>query len=114
MTKQLFLSALAVAALSLTACSSEPSDWRPDKKVSVDTVDPGTRSSDSFDAQEPNESVNEHKGTSAHKEVTAESDISANAMEEEVTKSPELLEEMGAERGKDSTDTTPSGQKAHR
>jgi hypothetical protein len=59
MTKQLLLSALAVAALSLSACSSEPSDWRPDKKVSVDMVEPGTRSSDNFD---------QHAATGAHHE----------------------------------------------
>lgn len=49
MTKHLLLSTLAVAALSLSACSSEPSDWRPDKKVSVDMVEPGTRSTENFD-----------------------------------------------------------------
>lgn len=61
MTKQLLLSALAVAALSLSACSSEPSDWRPDKKVSIDMVEPGTRSSDNFD-QAPAEGAGAHHG----------------------------------------------------
>ncbi|WBA41049.1 hypothetical protein [Hymenobacter canadensis] len=63
MTKQLLLSALAVAALSLSACSSEPSDWRPDKKVSVDMVEPGTRSSDNFD--QPAEAGAHHEGAGA-------------------------------------------------
>ena len=49
MTKQLALSALALATLALNACSSEPSDWRPENKVSVDMVAPGTRESDNFD-----------------------------------------------------------------
>lgn len=49
MTKQLLLSALALATLALNACSSEPSDWRPDKKVSVDMIAPGTRTTQVFD-----------------------------------------------------------------
>lgn len=49
MNKQLLFSALALATLALGACSSEPSDWRPDQKVSLDTVDPGTRSDENFD-----------------------------------------------------------------
>lgn len=40
------LLALAAAALALNACSSEPSDWRPDEKVSLDMVAPGTRISE--------------------------------------------------------------------
>ena len=42
------LLAVAAAALALNACSSEPSDWRPDEKVSVDLVPPGTRSDEVF------------------------------------------------------------------
>lgn len=48
MTKKLLLSGLALATLALNACSSEPSDWRPDKKVSTDLVAPGTRSDTYF------------------------------------------------------------------
>lgn len=66
MTKQLLLSALAVAALSLSACSSEPSDWRADKKVSVDMVEPGFRSSDNFDL--PAEGAAHHEGAATHNE----------------------------------------------
>ncbi len=44
------LSYLAPAAMLLLAsCSSEPSDWTADKKVSLDMVPPGTRVSDNFD-----------------------------------------------------------------
>jgi len=44
------LSYLAPAAVVLLAsCSSEPSDWRPDQKVSLDQIAPGTRPSDNFD-----------------------------------------------------------------
>ncbi|NVO84001.1 hypothetical protein [Hymenobacter terrestris] len=45
MSKQLAISAFALAALALGGCSAEPSDWRPDQKVSLDLVEPGTRSS---------------------------------------------------------------------
>ena len=43
------LSFLAPAAVLLAACSSEPSDWRSDKKVSLDEIAPGTRPTDNFD-----------------------------------------------------------------
>jgi hypothetical protein len=64
MTKQTLLSTLAVAALFLSACSAEPSDWRPDKKVSIDMVEPGTRSSDNFD-QAAAEGGAHHEGAGA-------------------------------------------------
>jgi hypothetical protein len=44
------LSCLAPAVMLLFAsCSSEPSDWRPENKVSDDMIPPGTRPSDNFD-----------------------------------------------------------------
>lgn len=44
------LSCLAPAVVLLFAsCSSEPSDWRPENKVSLDMIPPGTRPSDNFD-----------------------------------------------------------------
>ena len=44
------LSYLAPAAMLLLAsCSSEPSDWTADKKVSLDMVPPGTRISENYD-----------------------------------------------------------------
>lgn len=42
------LLALAAAVIALNACSSEPSDWRPENKVSVDAVEPGYRESDNY------------------------------------------------------------------
>lgn len=71
MTKQLALSALAVATLALNACSSEPSDWRADKKVSVDMVEPGGRSSDNFD-QHTAESASQHKGGAIEEPISSE------------------------------------------
>lgn len=56
------LSYLAPAAVVLLAsCSSEPSDWRPDQKVSLDQIAPGTRPSDNFD-QGTDAAPNQAKG----------------------------------------------------
>ncbi len=56
------LSYLAPAAVVLLAsCSSEPSDWRPDKKVSLDLIAPGTRPTDNFD-QGTSAAPNQAKG----------------------------------------------------
>ncbi|MET4074405.1 hypothetical protein [Hymenobacter sp. UYCo722] len=88
------LLALAAATLALTSCSSEPSDWRPDEKVSVDLVAPGTRDSQDYDHEIPNgsveninspvmqEAIAETQGQATSKVApTAESAISANAEE---------------------------------
>lgn len=56
------LSYLAPAAVVLLAsCSSEPSDWRPDQKVSLDQIAPGTRPTDNFD-QGTDNAPNQAKG----------------------------------------------------
>jgi hypothetical protein len=86
------LLAVSAAALALTSCSSEPSDWRPNEKVSLDEVAPGTRDDENFDRSIPNGSIeNMHSplmqaakaGDVATKTtlVTPESAISANAEE---------------------------------
>ena len=49
MTKRILTIALVLGGLSLAACSSEPSDLRPEKKVSLDAVPPGTRSTPNLD-----------------------------------------------------------------
>lgn len=90
MTKNLLLSGLALATLSLNACSSEPSDWRPDKKVSTDMVAPGHRSSDNFDlgtAAEANqakggaiaEPISSHVTLDARRKPSADEAMSADA-----------------------------------
>ena len=105
MTKQLAFSALALATLALNACSSEPSDWRPDKKVSVDLVAPGSRSSDNFD-QGTEAAADQEKGaaiaepissgvtldeTNQSKRVSAEEARTANAADAAQTNSPEAI-----------------------
>jgi hypothetical protein len=49
MTKRILTIAITIGSLSLAACSSEPSDLRPELKVSVDAVPPGTRTSPNLD-----------------------------------------------------------------
>ncbi|MBH8558623.1 hypothetical protein [Hymenobacter negativus] len=86
------LLAVSAATLALTSCSSEPSDWRPDEKVSLDQVAPGTRDDENFDHSVPNgsiENVNSPLMKAAAgqapeteaKHPAAESAISANAEE---------------------------------
>ena len=49
MTKRLLTLALLFSGILFAACSSEPSDLRPEFKVSVDQVPPGTRSTSNLD-----------------------------------------------------------------
>ena len=86
---------LALATVALASCSAEPSDWRPDEKVSTDIVAPGTRATENFDRSVPNSSIEdvnsplmqaaeaeaEAGGKKATKAPSAESAISANAEE---------------------------------
>ncbi|WP_035558703.1 hypothetical protein [Hymenobacter sp. IS2118] len=77
------LLALATASLALSSCSSEPSDWRPDDKVSLDMVEPGTRASESYAPTTPNPSI-DNKGSQteqAEEAPSAKSAMSANAEE---------------------------------
>lgn len=64
----------APAALLLASCSSEPSDWRPDQKVSVDLVAPGTRDSDNFDQNTPY-APNQAKGAAITKPISSSADL---------------------------------------
>lgn len=59
MKKPLLLLAPA-ALLFLASCSSEPSDWRPEQKVSLDTVAPGTRASENYDKSDDAEHGGKH------------------------------------------------------
>jgi hypothetical protein len=65
------LSYLAPAAVVLLAsCSSEPSDWRPENKVSTDMIEPGTRPSDNFD-QGTAEAPSQEKGAAISRPVNS-------------------------------------------
>ncbi|WP_034256682.1 hypothetical protein [Adhaeribacter aquaticus] len=52
MTKRFLTVAFVACSLYLVSCSSEPSDLRPGKKVSVDAVPPGTRDTPNLDNAE--------------------------------------------------------------
>ena len=88
------LLAFSAATLALTSCSSEPSDWRPDEKVSDDVVAPGTRNDEKFSGTVPNASIENQNSplikaaedanrnpASATTHVSPESAMSANAEE---------------------------------
>lgn len=124
MNKNLVLAGLASLALSLTACSSEPSDWRPDKKVSLDQVAPGSRSSDSFDQGTAYE-TNQAKGAAIPKPVSsaleglngkpkpsAEAAISANAEEAMRTRKKEDAAKIKAKTSQ--ADTMANGSEVQR
>jgi hypothetical protein len=123
MTKNLLLSALALATLTLNACSSEPSDWRPDKKVSVDMVAPGTRSDEFYDAntaEEPNqakggaitEPISSHATLDARPKPSAEQATSANAEEVQATKMNKDAKNIKAKTSQ--SDTTTGGHEVQR
>jgi hypothetical protein len=88
----ILLLAASAATLALTSCSSEPSDWRPEEKVSNDVVAPGTRDTENFDHSVPNGSIENSNspliqaakaGTTqaGTRQITPEAAISANAEE---------------------------------
>lgn len=52
MTKKFLTVALIAGSVYLVSCSAEPSDLRPGKKVSVDAIPPGTRSTGIVDKTE--------------------------------------------------------------
>ncbi|UYZ58285.1 hypothetical protein [Hymenobacter latericus] len=62
-----------VALLGLASCSSEPSDWRADKKVSVDMVPPGARESYDFDLA--TDAPSQHKGGAIEKPVSSQMEV---------------------------------------
>ncbi|MBT2558616.1 hypothetical protein J7E24_12535 [Hymenobacter sp. ISL-91] len=118
MSKQLAISAFALAALALGGCSAEPSDWRPDKKVSLDMVAPGTRSSENFEHTEMEHNAMEHneKGgaiaepvssevtldePNMRKRTNAEESRTANDPTAPLTNSPESMQSV-----KKASDTT--------
>jgi hypothetical protein len=100
MKKPLLLLASA-ALLFLASCSSEPSDWRSEEKVSLDVIPPGTRVSDNFDQNTSATSSDEKGGAIAtphpvlqgnltrRAAPTAGAVMSADTKPENAAKSPE-------------------------
>lgn len=60
-----FLVALTFGAV-LSACSSHPSDFRPETKVSLDQVPPGTRDTDIYNLNGANPEATHESGHDAH------------------------------------------------
>ncbi|GAB2774371.1 hypothetical protein HNQ93_001045 [Hymenobacter luteus] len=102
MSKQLVLSALALATLALNACSSEPSDWRPDKKVSLDMVEPGSRSSDNFD-QHTSAAADQSKGGAIERPISSEVTLDETNQRDRVN-----AEQVRTADAKDATHTSSS------
>jgi hypothetical protein len=114
------LLAVAAAALALTSCSSEPSDWRPDDKVSLDMIAPGTRPTDNFD-QNTDFAPNQAKGGAITKPVSSAADLDqrpAPSAESAITANAEEgLRKRGKmnDAGKSTQeDTTASGHQIQR
>lgn len=61
-----FLAAIILGSI-LSACSSHPSDHRPDKKVSLDQVPPGSRDTDIYNLNgaNPDATPEAHEGHGA-------------------------------------------------
>ena len=107
------LLALAATGLVFTACSSEPSDWRPDQKVSIDLVEPGTRTTENFEeghsvslADEMNEQEKTAKKAEAKVQVEAPGDGSQSA------NSVEAMEKRGATMRAVEQGNTPAARRA--
>ncbi|TGE14275.1 hypothetical protein [Hymenobacter elongatus] len=115
MTKTLLLSALAVASLALNACSGEPSDLRPEAKVSVDLVAPGARSTENFDHGTAHEAHQAKGGAIAEpissgtnyekdRHPVAEEAMSANSEQALRTKKKSDAAKIGASVPQDNTE----------
>lgn len=97
------LLALAAAALTLNACSSEPSDWRPDEKVSVDLVPPGTRSDEVFGTDSA-DMPNQAKGGAISRPINSGVKLDERAMPDaKETTSADAASLKGEEKMNDAT-----------
>ncbi|OON71071.1 hypothetical protein [Hymenobacter sp. CRA2] len=72
-SNKLVLGLAAAALLGLASCSSEPSDWRPDNKVSNDLVAPGTR--ESYDFDQATDAPSQHKGGAIETPISSHMDV---------------------------------------
>jgi hypothetical protein len=114
MNKNLLFSALAVAALALNACSAEPSDWRPEAKVSLDQVAPGTRTSDNFD-QHTDETSNQAKGAAIAEPISSNVPFERKKEHGTADQAHTANEQQASKNAKASQeDTTASGHEVQR
>lgn len=107
------------ALLCFASCSSEPSDWRPEEKVSLDTVPPGTRISENFDKSDDAARGGKHDpiGTPASKvlqgNLTRRAAPGAGAVMSADTK-PENSAKSVKSGTSSQSDTTAGGHEAQR
>ena len=107
------LLALAATALVFTACSSEPSDWRPDQKVSHDLVEPGTRSTENFEEGHNvglAEDMKEQEAAAAKAEAKVATEAPGDGSES--ANSVEALEKRGETMKAVEQGNTPAARKA--
>ena len=106
MTKQLLLAGFALATLALNACSSEPSDWRPGEKVSLDMIPPGTRPDQYFDKKGDAAEV-EANAAAIPRPINSETHLEPRPMPpagETVSKNAEGIKEKHADESGDKTE----------
>ncbi|WP_400192927.1 hypothetical protein [Hymenobacter sp. B81] len=112
MTSNNLVSGLAaVALLALASCSAEPSDWRPDGKVSVDQVAPGTRETQYFDLH--TDAPSQHKGGAIAEPISSHTDVEqtldpakgqpSNRTHADAAMSPDAVVPEGSKQGEDAT-----------
>ncbi|OGX85549.1 hypothetical protein [Hymenobacter glacialis] len=106
------LLALATASLALTSCSSEPSDWRPDDKVSLDMVAPGTRISESYDEAHAAHAPHQARGGAIAEPISSGVDLDHRAKPSAKGAMSANAEEGMRKRGK-LNDAGKSSQEAH-
>ncbi len=91
------------AALAFNACSTEPSDWRPDEKVSVDLVAPGTRSDELFRTDSA-DMPNQAKGGAISRPVNSGVKLDERAMpDKNATTSADAASLKGEEKMNDAS-----------
>ena len=113
--------ALAAASLAFASCSSEPSDWRPDDKVSHDMVAPGTRVSGGVDPEDAEagrpQAANEAVGVPPSSNVNLDDKAAASAEGAMSANAEEGMRKRGLmnDAGKSSqADTTAGGHEVQR
>ena len=107
------LLALAATTVIFSACSSEPSDWRPDQKTSLDLVEPGTRSTENFEEGHNvglAEDMKEQEAAAAKAEAKVATEAPGDGSES--ANSVEALEKRGATMKAVEEGNTPAARKA--
>jgi len=98
MNKNVITVFAAACGLFMVSCGT-PSDYRPENKVSVDYVEPGTRSTFNVtDAGAPEVAPNAVQGNTEHEQVMPDRDLGGNTIQpgDSVLETTETNTEAGA------------------